>query len=91
MMPGQQRPSAAPGLAAAGLAVVVGRQRRLVPLELGPSDVALVVILDQDLPPLKRFAVAVAAAGLAIDERGALLAFAVGVGPGVEGVLEHRR
>ena len=29
------------------------------------------VILDQDLPPLKRFAVAVASPGLAIDEAGA--------------------
>src|SRR4051812_11876163 len=87
--PSQQSPPTAAGLGMAGLAVVVGRQRRLVSFELGPSDIALVVILDQDLPLLKRFAVAVAPARVAIDERGALLAFPVGVGTGVERVFEY--
>ena len=59
----QQRPTAATGLCAADPAVGVRGEQRLVPLELGPVDVALVVILDQDLPGLERLAVAVGLAG----------------------------
>ena len=62
----------------------------LVPFELRPVDVAFVVILQQNLPFLKRFAVAVALAGASVDDLGALLAFAVGVGARIERVLEHR-
>jgi len=85
----QQRPPATAGFLPAGLAVVVGGQRGLVPLEIGPSDIALVVILDQDLPLLKRFAVTVAPTRLTIDQRGPLFAFPIGIGAGVEWVFEH--
>jgi len=51
----------------------------LVPIKLPPIDVALVVILEQDLPVFKGSAVAVALAGAAIDDLDPLLAFAVGV------------
>src|SRR5215210_8479193 len=62
----------------------------LVPIKLPPVDVPLVVILEQDLPFFKGSAVAVALAGAAIDDLGPLLAFAVGVCPSVEGVLQNR-
>lgn len=77
---GEQRPAAAAGLAAARAAIGIGGERPLVPLELGPGDVALVVIPDQHVPGLERLAVAVGLAGAAVDHGDALLAFAVGVG-----------
>ena len=40
-------------------AVGVGRERLLVPLELGPADVAVVVVADQHVPSRARSAVAV--------------------------------
>jgi hypothetical protein len=49
-----------------------------------------VVILQQNLPLLKRFAVAVALPGPSVDNLSALLAFAIGVGAGIEWVLEYR-
>jgi hypothetical protein len=61
----------------------------LVPLKVSPVDIALVMILQQHLPLLKRLAVAVAGTGPSIDDLGALLAFAVGVGARIERVLEH--
>jgi len=48
------------------------------------------VILQQDLPLLKRLAMAVALASPPVDDLGALLAFAVGVGARIERVFEHR-
>src|SRR4051812_9145880 len=48
------------------------------------------VILQQDLPLLKRLAVTVARPSPSIDDRSALLAFAIGVGAGIERVLEYR-
>jgi len=57
----------------------------LVPIELPPIDVTLVVILEQDLPFFKGSAVAVALAGAALDDLDPHLAFAVGVDPRVEG------
>src|SRR3954453_15392641 len=86
---GHQRPPAASRLRGAGLPVRVRRELRLVPLVRRPVDVALVVALEQLLPPLRRLAVPVALAGAAVDDRGALLAFAVDVRPRVEGVLQH--
>jgi hypothetical protein len=61
----------------------------LVPFELRPIDIAVVVILQQNLPLLERSAVAVALAGPSVDDLGALLAFAIGVGACIERVLEH--
>ena len=77
-------------LRASHLAVSVDRELLLVPFELRPVDVAVVVILQQNLPLLKRLAVAVALPGTSVDDLGALLAFAVGVGARIERVLEHR-
>src|SRR5262249_51834367 len=57
--------------------------------ELRPVDVALVVILEQNLPRLKRFWMAIALAGPSVDDLGALLTFAVGVSTCIERVLEH--
>jgi hypothetical protein len=61
----------------------------LVPFELRPVDISVVVILQQNLPLLKRFAVAVALPGASVDNLGALLAFAIGVDARIERVLEH--
>ena len=47
------------------------------------------VILQQNLTGLKRFAVAIGLAQTSVDERGALLAFAIGIGTRIERVLEH--
>ena len=48
------------------------------------------VILQQNLTLLKRLSVPIALAEVAIDEFSALLAFAVGVSPRIERVLQHR-
>jgi len=87
--PGEQRPSASPGLRSARLAVGVDRELLLVPFELGPIDIAFVVILEQNLPLFKRLAVTVALPGATLDDLGALLAFSVGVDARIERVLEH--
>src|SRR5262249_35915795 len=87
--PSQQRASAASRLRTSHLGIVVGCKLLLIPLELCPIDIRLVVILQQNLPFRKRFAVAVALAGASIDDLSALLTFAVGVSASVERVLEH--
>ena len=78
--PSQQRASAAPRLRTARLAIGVDRKLLLVPFELRSIDIAVVVILQQHLPRLERLAVAVALAGSSVDNLGALLPFAIGVG-----------
>lgn len=67
----------------------VGRRRLLIPFELGPVGVTIVVILQQNRPLLKPLAVAIARSGTTIDDLGALLAFAVSIGARVERGLEH--
>jgi hypothetical protein len=57
--PGKQRPSAATGLGAADPPISIGGELPLVAFELCPIDIAFVVILEQNLACLKRFAVAV--------------------------------
>jgi len=79
--PSQQRTPTAPRLHTSHLGVIVDGELLLVPLELRPVNVAVMVILQQNLPLLKRLAVAVALAGPSVDDLGALLAFAVGVAP----------
>ena len=88
--PGQQRPSAAPRLRTVGRPIGIPGELGLVALVGGPIDVAFVVLLEQNLPLLERLAVTVALTGAAVDDRGALLAFAIDVRPRVEGVLQHR-
>jgi len=80
--PGKQRPSAPTRLHATALAIGVDGKRGLVPLVLGPSGVALVVILEQDVPALKRFAVPVAPADMAVHEASQLGAFGRGIKAG---------
>ncbi len=87
--PSQQRASAASRLRTSHLAIVVDRKLLLITLELCPIDIAFMVILQQNLPLRKRFAVPIALAGASIDDLSALLTFAVGVGASVEWVLEH--
>ena len=87
---GEQRPAAAAGLRAAGPAVGVGRERLLVPLELGPADVAVVMVADQHVPGRARPAVAVGLARSPLDHDHPLLAFAVDVGAGIKRVLQDR-
>ena len=47
------------------------------------------VILQQNLAGLKRFAMTVGLTQTSVDNRGALFAFAVGIGTCIERVLEH--
>jgi len=86
--PDQQRAAPASRFWASCLAVGVDRELLLVPLELRPVDVAVVVILEQNLPLLKRFVVAVALAGATVDDLRAFFTFAVGVSACIEWVLQ---
>jgi hypothetical protein len=70
--------------------VGVGGELRLVAFKLVPADVALVMILQQDLAVPKRAVVPVGFTRLAINDLGSMKAFAVGVGAGIERVLQHR-
>ena len=88
--PREQRLATTPRFCTIGFAVGIGRELFLVAFELGPIDIAFVVLLEHDLPLFDGPPVAVALAYPAINEFGALLALAVDVHPGVEGVLEHR-
>src|SRR5262249_20791138 len=87
--PREQRPTAAARLDTAGPPVSVGGELSLVAFKLRPVDVAFMVILQRNLASLERSAVAVSLAQTSVDDRCALLAFAVGIGAGIEGVLEH--
>src|SRR5262249_47240400 len=58
--PSQQRASSAPRLYTSRFAIGVDRKLLLVAFELRPVDIAVVVILQQNLPFLKRLAVPVA-------------------------------
>src|SRR5438552_1431725 len=71
-------------------AVGVALEQRLIAFVLRPTDVALVLILDEYLPRTHRLAVAIALARTTIDDRGALLALAVSVDAGIEGILQNR-
>src|SRR5580704_4682257 len=71
----------------ARLAVGVDGELLLVPFELRPVDIAVVVILQQNLPVLKRLVVAIGLARPSVDDLGALLTLAVGAR--IERVLEH--
>jgi len=86
----EQRSPAAPRLPASGLAVAVCGEPRLVVLELRPVDVALVMVLQQNLPLLHRLSVTVCLSHVPIDDLGSTLVLSIRVGTGVEGVLQHR-
>ena len=86
---GEKGTAAATRLGTIFAAVGVGGQLLLVPLELLPVDVALMVILQQNLAVLKRSMVAVGLARPAVDDLGPVDAFAVGVDAGIEWILQH--
>jgi hypothetical protein len=86
----QQCASAPPGLDVAGLRIGVRGKELLVAFVFGPLDVPRVMILDHNLPLLERLAMSVAFANAPIDHGGSLLTFAIGVGAGIEGVLQQR-
>src|SRR5271168_5413890 len=72
------------------MAVGVSGELLLVPLELLPVDVAIMMILQQYLTVLKRTVVAVGLARPPINNLGSIDAFAVGIDTGIKGVLQHR-
>ncbi len=72
------------------MAVGVGSDLLLVPLELLPVDVAIMVTLQHYLTVLKRTMVTVGLARPAINNLGSIDGFAVGVDASIEGVLQHR-
>jgi hypothetical protein len=86
----QQRLTATTRFDLADTAVGIRRELLLVPLELGPVDVAFVMILEHDLPFLERLSVSVRLLRTPIDDRRAMLALPVDVGAGVEWILEDR-
>ena len=87
---GEEGAAAAAGLRAILATIRVGGELLLVALELLPVEVALVMILQQDLAVLKRTIVPVGLTRPAINDLGSIDAFAVGVGAGIERVLQHR-
>jgi hypothetical protein len=88
--PAEQGAAAAAGLRAILAAIGVGGELRLIAFKLLPVDIALVMILEQDLAVPKWTIVPVGLARPAINDLGSIGAFAVGVGTGIEWVLQHR-
>ena len=88
--PGQKRAPTPPRLGTTDAAIGVDRELRLVPVKLRPVNIALVVILQQNFPFVKWFAMAVALAQAPVHQGGPLLAFSIGVSPGIKGVLQNR-
>jgi hypothetical protein len=87
---GEEGAAATTRLGAVLAAVGVGGELLLIPFEFLPLNVAFVVILQQDLAVLKRAMVAVCLARPAVNDLGSVDTFAVGVGAGIERVLQHR-
>jgi hypothetical protein len=88
--PTEQGAAASTGFGAVLTAIGVGGKLLLIALELVPVDVALVMILQQDLAVLERTVVSVGLARPAINNLGSVDGFAVGVGAGMERVLQQR-
>ena len=86
----EQGAAAAAGLRAILATIGVGGELRLIAFKLLPVDVALVMLLEQDLAVPKRTKVPVGLTRPAINDLGSIDAFAVGVGAGIERVLQHR-
>src|SRR5271156_55215 len=86
----EQGAAAAAGLRTILATIGVGGEQLLIAFKLLPVNVALMMILQQDLAVLERTIVAVGLARPAINDLGSIEAFAVGVGTGIEWVLQHR-
>jgi hypothetical protein len=67
----------------------VYRELLLVPFELYPVDIAVVVILQQNLPLFKRLGVPLTLASPSVDDLSAFLAFPIGIGARIERAFEH--
>jgi hypothetical protein len=85
----EQGATAAAGLCTILSTIGVGGELRLIAFKLLPIDVALVMTLEQDLAVPKRTEVPVGLTRPAIDDLGSIDTFAVGVGAGIERVLQH--
>lgn len=86
----EQGAAAAAGLRTILATIRVGGELSLIAFKFLPVDVALVMILQQDLAVPKRTVVPVGLTRPAINDLGSIDAFAVGVGAGIERVLQHR-
>ncbi len=85
--PDEKSSTPATGLGAVAATIGVGGELLLVAFELGPVDVTLVMLLEEDFTIFEGAVVAIGLAGAAINDLGAMLAFTVGVGACVERVL----
>src|SRR5208283_5834333 len=81
---------AATRLDVADIAVGIRRELLLVPFELSPVDIALMVILEDDLPVFERLSMPVSLLRPPVDDRRAMLALPVDIGASIERVLEDR-
>src|SRR5208283_1088864 len=81
---------AATRLDVADMAVGIRRELLLVPFELSPVDIALMVILEDDLPVFERLAAPVSLLRTPVDDRRAILAPPVDIGACVERILQDR-
>ena len=88
--PAEQGAASTAGLCAILATIGVGSELRLITFKLLPVDVALVMIFQQDLAVLQRTIVPVGFARPAINDLGSIDAFAVGIGTGIERILQHR-
>src|SRR5882672_2342309 len=86
---GQKRPSAPTRLDAPHPAIRIGGKLLLIPFELSPIDIALVMLFEHDLPFVEGFAMAVGLVSASVDNLSALLAFAVNVSAGIERILQN--
>src|SRR3954453_5136354 len=86
----QQGTTTASGLDSVGLPVGVRCEQLLITFELAPLDEAFVVFFDDNLPLVKRLAMLIGRTCTPLDQRRALLAFAVGIGAGVERIFQDR-
>jgi hypothetical protein len=88
--PAEQGATAAARLRTILAAIRIGGELRLIAFKFLPIDVALVMILQQDLAVPKGTIMPVGFTRPAIDDPRSIDAFAVGVGTGIERVLQHR-
>ncbi len=87
--PAEQGATAAAGLRTILAAIRIGGELRLIAFKFLPVDVALVMILQQDLAVPKGTIVPVGLTRPAINDLSSIDAFAVSVGAGIERVLQH--
>jgi hypothetical protein len=87
---GEEGATAAAGLRTILATIRIGGELLLIAFEFLPVDIALVMILQQDLAVPERTIVPVGLARPAINDLGSIDGFAVSIGAGIERVLQHR-